>query len=280
MEKQTHFNFWYFVAAMFLILLLQQCWLDARQVETIPYSEFQQLLRDGRVAEIGIAEEYIRGTLTEPTTEGQRFIYTVRVEPSLAEDLDQFGIEYHGIKDDNFLSNVLSWLLPIIVFFAIWMFVFRRVIDRQGMGGLMSIGKSKAKVYMETDTKVTFDDVAGVDEAKDELKEVVAFLREPQSYGRLGARIPKGVLLVGPPGTGKTLLARAVAGEAGVPFFSISGSEFVEMFVASAPLASATCSNRRSARRRASSSSTSWMRWAAPAASRRSAAAWTRRSKR
>ena len=231
MEKQTHFNFWYFVAAMLVILLLQQCWVETRQVETIPYSEFQQLLRDGEVREIGIAEEYIRGTLMEPTTEGQRFIYTVRVEPTLAQDLDQFGIEYHGIKEDDFLSNILSWLLPILVFFAIWMFVLRRVFERQGMGGLMSVGKSKAKVYMETDTKVTFDDVAGVDEAKDELKEIVAFLREPQSYGRLGARIPKGVLLVGPPGTGKTLLARAVAGEAGVPFFSISGSEFVEMFV-------------------------------------------------
>ncbi len=231
MEKQTHFNFWYFVGALLLVLWLQQHWLDSRQVETVPYSEFRQLLRDGRVREIGIADDYIRGTLEEPLADGQRFIYTVRVEPTLAEDLDQFGIEYHGIKESDILSNILSWLLPIVVFFAIWMFVLRRVFERQGMGGLMSVGKSKAKVYLETDTKVTFDDVAGVDEAKDELKEVVAFLREPESYGRLGARIPKGVLLVGPPGTGKTLLARAVAGEAGVPFFSISGSEFVEMFV-------------------------------------------------
>jgi cell division protease FtsH len=117
------------------------------------------------------------------------------------------------------------------IFYLIWTMLFQRVAERQGLGGLMTVGKSRAKVYVETDTKVTFKDVAGVDEAKFELEEVVAFLRDPKSYGRLGARIPKGILLVGPPGTGKTLLARAVAGEAGVPFFSISGSEFVEMFV-------------------------------------------------
>jgi len=119
----------------------------------------------------------------------------------------------------------------VLFFFALWMFLFRRLAEKQGFGGFMSVGKSKAKVYVEKDTKVTFDDVAGVDEAKEELKEVISFLKQPQEYGRLGARIPKGVLLVGPPGTGKTLLARAVAGEAGVPFFSISGAEFVEMFV-------------------------------------------------
>ncbi|MGH6953240.1 MAG: ATP-dependent zinc metalloprotease FtsH, partial [Alphaproteobacteria bacterium] len=123
------------------------------------------------------------------------------------------------------------WIVPVLLFFGLWMFLFRNIAERQGLGGFMAIGKSKAKIYVEKDTKVTFDDVAGVEEAKDELKEVVAFLRDPRQYGRLGARIPKGVLLVGPPGTGKTLLARAVAGEAAVPFFSISGSEFVEMFV-------------------------------------------------
>jgi cell division protease FtsH len=129
------------------------------------------------------------------------------------------------------LSTILSWVLPIFAFYLIWTYGIRRMAERQGFGGLMTIGKSRAKVYVEADTKVTFQDVAGVDEAKYELQEVVAFLRDPKSFGRLGARIPKGVLLIGPPGTGKTLLARAVAGEAGVPFFSISGSEFVEMFV-------------------------------------------------
>ncbi|MCK4867732.1 MAG: ATP-dependent zinc metalloprotease FtsH, partial [Alphaproteobacteria bacterium] len=168
--------------------------------------------------------------------DGPREVVAVRVEPGLADDLDQYGVEYSGKFDSNFLSNILSWILPVLIFFGLYMFVMRRLFDRGGFGGggggsFMSVGQSKAKVYMETAVKVTFDDVAGVDEAKLELQEVVAFLKNPEIYGRLGGRVPKGVLLVGPPGTGKTLLARAVAGEAGVPFFSINGSEFVEMFV-------------------------------------------------
>src|SRR5262249_41935004 len=126
--------------------------------------------------------------------------------------------------------DLLSWVVPAVVFFGLWTFLARRMSQGLG-GGLMSIGKSKAKVYVESDTGVRFDDVAGVDEAKDELREIVEFLKNPEQYGRLGGRMPKGVLLVGPPGTGKALLAKAVAGQAGVPFFSISGSEFVEMFV-------------------------------------------------
>ncbi|MCO0638239.1 AAA family ATPase, partial [Lutimaribacter sp. EGI FJ00014] len=145
-------------------------------------------------------------------------------------ELTKYGVKFDGTAKNTFLSDLLSWVIPIGFFFALWLFFIRRV-ARQGVGGLMTVGKSKAKVYVERDTKVAFSDVAGVEEAKDELKEIVAFLRDPASYGRLGARVPKGILLVGPPGTGKTLLARAVAGEAGVPFFSISGSEFVEMFV-------------------------------------------------
>ena len=140
-------------------------------------------------------------------------------------------MKFSGAIESNFLRDLLSWVLPIALFFGVWMFMYRRFASQQGFGGLMSVGRSKAKVYVETDTKTTFADVAGVDEAKEELKEIVAFLKDPTSYGRLGARVPKGMLLVGPPGTGKTLLARAVAGEAGVPFFSINGSEFVEMFV-------------------------------------------------
>jgi cell division protease FtsH len=137
----------------------------------------------------------------------------------------------NGAPSGGVVQTILSWVVPAVIFYGIWMFLFRHVAERQGFGGLMTVGKSRAKVFVETDTKVTFKDVAGVDEAKFELQELVAFLRDPKSYGRLGARVPKGVLLVGPPGTGKTLLAKAVAGEAGVPFFSISGSEFVEMFV-------------------------------------------------
>src|SRR6185437_6069523 len=173
----------------------------------------------------------IQGTLKEPFPDGRKLFSTTRVDPELASKLTAHGVKVTGAPSSNFFSTILSWVVPIFIFYLIWTYGIRRMAERQGFGGLMSIGKSRAKVYVETDTKVTFRDVAGVDEAKSELQEVVAFLRDPKSFGRLGARIPKGVLLIGSPGTGKTLLARAVAGEAGVPFFSISGSEFVEMFV-------------------------------------------------
>src|SRR3974390_660776 len=153
------------------------------------------------------------------------------VDPQLAEKLAAHGVVVKGAPSGGIIETILSWIVPAIIFYAIWMMLFRRIAERQGLGGLMTVGKSHAKVDGEKDTKGSLKDVAGVDEAKFELEEVVAFLRAPSSYGRLGARIPKGILLVGPPGTGKTLLARAVAGEANVPFFSISGSEFVEMFV-------------------------------------------------
>lgn len=231
MEKKTQINIWYVIAAVWAVVLLQQWWSTSQAVQTIPYSEFQKLLRENQIAEIGIAENFIRGTLRSPRPNGQTKIHTLRVEPALSEDLEKYGITYTGIVESKFLANLLSWVVPIAVFFGLWMFVIRRFANQSGMGGFMSVGKSKAKVYMEKDTQVTFDDVAGVDEAKEELNEVVQFLKDASTYGRLGARIPKGVLLVGPPGTGKTLLARAVAGEAGVPFFSINGSEFVEMFV-------------------------------------------------
>ena len=157
---------------------------------------------------------------------------TTRVDPGLADELTKYGVRYSAQVEQTFLRDLLSWILPVLIFVGVWYFLFRRIAEKQGLGGgFMTVGKSKAKVYMERDTAVTFDDVAGVDEAKVELVEIVTFLKEPEAYGRLGARVPKGVLLVGPPGTGKTLLARAVAGEARVPFFSINGSEFVEMFV-------------------------------------------------
>jgi cell division protease FtsH len=150
----------------------------------------------------------------------------------VAGELAKYGVSFKGATESTLISDLLSWIVPVLLFFGIWMFVFRKIAEKQGLGGgFMSIGKSKAKVYVEQDTKVTFKDVAGVDEAEAELQEIVDFLKDPQRYGRLGGRLPKGILLVGPPGTGKTLLARAIAGEAGVPFFSISGSEFVEMFV-------------------------------------------------
>ena len=186
---------------------------------------------DKDIIKVFVREQYLEVQLKKPLADGRKQFFTTRVEPGLATHLDQFDVEYTGVVESAFLRDLLSWVLPVAFFFGLWVLVFRRFAEKQGVGGFMSIGKSQAKVYVETNTGVTFADVAGADEAKEELKEVVTFLKQPQEYGRLGAHIPKGVLLVGPPGTGKTLLARAVAGESGVAFFSISGSEFVEMFV-------------------------------------------------
>lgn len=232
MENKTQFNVWYFVMATIAVLYLADAWQQYRQVEPIPYSEFQSLLEAGKVKEIAILDNFIQGTLHQPGSDGRDKFITTRVETDLARDLAKYNVEFTGVVQNTWLRDILGWVIPALVFFGLWMFLMRRFAEKQGLGGgFMAIGKSKAKIYMETDTRVTFDDVAGVDEAKDELKEVVNFLKSPQQYSRLGGRLPKGVLLIGPPGTGKTLLARAVAGEAGVPFLSISGSEFVEMFV-------------------------------------------------
>jgi cell division protease FtsH len=231
MNKQTQISVWYFLAALLAVLWLRELWVESRQVEPLPYSEFQRLLKDGQIKEITISDRLIQGTLATPVEGRARFV-TIRVDPELARDLDKYPVKFTGVIESTFFRDVLSWVVPALVFIGIWYFLVRRIAEKQGLGGgFLSIGKSKAKVYVETDTKVTFEDVAGVEEAKEELREIVSFLKDPKSHGRLGGRMPKGVLLVGPPGTGKTLLARAVAGEAGVPFFSISGSEFVEMFV-------------------------------------------------
>ena len=231
MKREHQINFWYIVAAFFAVLLIRDLLVQPEHVRTIPYSEFRALVDQGKVADLVIGPTRITGAFKEPQQDGKvQHFSTVRVEPGLAEDLAQANVSFAGEPEPGLLQNVLAWFAPMLVFVLVWMFLVRPMAMGHG-GGLMSIGKSKAKVYVETDTKVTFADVAGVDEAKDELREIVAFLKDPHGYGRLGARMPKGILLVGPPGTGKTLLARAVAGEAGVPFFSISGSEFVEMFV-------------------------------------------------
>jgi len=230
MEKKTQINLWYVALAVFGVVLLRDLWMQSQAIAPIPYSQFEDLLDQRLIEEVVVGSDYVRGTFTMPQ-DGRGAFVTTRVEPQLAQRLNEAGVTYTGAVENTWLGTLLSWVVPVLFFFALWLFVIRRFAEKQGFGGLMSIGKSKAKIYVETDTKVGFVDVAGVDEAKAELQEIVDFLKAPQDYGRLGARIPKGVLLVGPPGTGKTLLARAVAGEAGVPFFSISGSEFVEMFV-------------------------------------------------
>jgi cell division protease FtsH len=231
MTKQTQFHIGYWLAALAGILLLQYFYTVNQRIEAVPYSQFQQLLKDGKVEKVAVSNRFLQGTLKEPLPSGKKQFVTTRVDPDLAGELQKAGVTYSGEIESTFFTDLLSWVIPALVFFGLWSFLARRMAGGGLGGGLMSIGKSKAKVYVESDTGVRFDDVAGVDEAKDELREIVDFLRNPQEYGRLGGRMPKGVLLVGPPGTGKTLLAKAVAGQAGVPFFSISGSEFVEMFV-------------------------------------------------
>ncbi|MBS8261489.1 ATP-dependent metallopeptidase FtsH/Yme1/Tma family protein [Roseibium polysiphoniae] len=231
MDKKHQINIWYAAGAFFLLLLFQSWWVTYKTVETIPYSEFEQYLEAGNIEEIAVKENTIEGKFRNPLADGKQYFTTTRVDMPLAEMLQKYDVKFTGVIQSTLLRDLMSWVLPMLVLFGLWMFVIRRIAEKQGLGGMMTVGKSKAKVYVETGIETTFDDVAGVDEAKRELQEVVDFLRDPKSYGRLGAHVPKGILLVGPPGTGKTLLARAVAGEANVPFFSISGSEFVEMFV-------------------------------------------------
>jgi cell division protease FtsH len=226
LPPKAHFSIWYFLIAFLLFSYLQQYYFS-KKVETISYSQFKQYIVAGSVSDLTIGPETISGALKGKKPD-EEFI-TVRVaDPDLVKDLDEHKVAYSGHYESQFLSSVLSWVIPIGIFFLIWRFAMKKM--GPGMG-VMSFGRSRAKLFAENETKVTFADVAGIDEAKEELEEVVEFLRTPEKFQKLGGRIPKGVLLVGQPGTGKTLLARAVAGEAKVPFFSISGSEFVEMFV-------------------------------------------------
>ncbi|TLY30173.1 MAG: ATP-dependent zinc metalloprotease FtsH [Nitrospirae bacterium] len=233
--KQKQFSIWYVFIALWALMLIQifvTPFLFLKPME-IPYSEFKAAVAEGKVEEVSIGSTVIHGRMkadpSAPTKEGRLFD-TVRVEdPDLIRDLQAHQVKITGVIESTFLRDLLSWVIPIGLFFAVWLFLLNRM--GQGQGGFMTVGRSKAKIYMEKEVKVGFNDVAGVDEAKEELREVIEFLKTPQKFTRLGGKIPKGILLVGPPGTGKTLLAKAVAGEAGVPFFSISGSEFVEMFV-------------------------------------------------
>lgn len=232
MDKRYQAYILFFIFGYIVVLLAQDFIAEGRSYEPIPYSEFRHHLEQGIINTLDVSSERIKGTYNTPLSDGTTGFTTYRIDPTLANDLAQYDVTLNGAPSESWLTSMLSWLLPFLLVFAIWGFFLRRMVSSQGgLGSMMTLGKSKARVYVETETKVTFADVAGIDEAKDQLKEVVAFLRDPQRYGRLGAHVPKGILLVGPPGTGKTLLARAVAGEAGVPFFSISGSEFVEMFV-------------------------------------------------
>jgi cell division protease FtsH len=231
MEKRVKFSAWYVFLALWAVLIIHSFIVQTFQVKTIPYSEFLMLLDKGEIEDIAITQNYIQGTIknTSDSIKKPQTFNAVRVDdPALTEKLVERGVKFTGVIESTFIRDLLSWIFPIALFVGIWYFIFRRM---SGQQGFMTVGKSKAKIYMEEGLGVTFADVAGVDEAAEELKETVEFLKDPGQFTRLGAKLPKGVLLVGPPGTGKTLLAKAIAGESKVPFFSISGSEFVEMFV-------------------------------------------------
>ena len=227
-KRKIHFSFWYFIIALVVISWLQNQ-MQGAQVNKIPYSEFKEMVRSNRVESLVVEQDKIRGQIKD-AKEGERNFITVRVEdPDLVQLLDEKQIKYSGRLDSKWLEAILSWLLPMALLILFWGFLIRRM--GGGPQGMLSVGKARVKIFAEKEVGITFADVAGIDEAKAELEEIVEFLKVPEKFKRLGGRIPKGVLLVGAPGTGKTLLARAVAGEAGVPFYSMSGSEFVEMFV-------------------------------------------------
>jgi len=198
MNKRNQINFWYVIIAILGVLLVQNLYTQYNKVKPIPYSQFQTLLDQGEVEEVAIADDHIYGTLRKTGADGLKDFVTTRVEPELAEKLDKQGVTYTGVIKNTWIRDLLSWLLPMAIFIAIWLFIIRRMSGGIG-GGLMSIGKSRAKVFVEKETKVSFADVAGVDEAKEELIEIVNFLKDIKGYSYLGGRAPKGVLLVGPP---------------------------------------------------------------------------------
>ncbi|MEE4314176.1 MAG: ATP-dependent zinc metalloprotease FtsH [Desulfofustis sp.] len=229
MEHNTKFNIWYLLAAVWGVLLLQSLIFDQFRPQVIAYSDFIDAVTEDRVIEIAIGQDRITGKMKATDSDDEILFTTVRVDNDLSQTLAEHGVTFSGQVENTFLKALFSWLVPIALFFGIWYLLMRKM--QGGQAGIMSFGRNKAKIIGEKDVDTRFNDVAGADEAKEELQEIVDYLARPQRYLEVGGQMPKGVLLVGPPGTGKTLIARAVAGEAGVPFFSISGSDFVEMFV-------------------------------------------------
>ena len=231
MEKHHKFSIWYVLLGIWVVLIVHNLLVSAFAIRTIPYSEFLNLLKENKIIEVAIRADQIQGKLKEAESGTDKVVMfrTVRVDPETSKLLEQYNVPFKGEIESQFLANLFSWLIPIFIFLGIWFFLMKRMTGQQP--GFMTLGKNKAKIYMQEDIDVRFEDVAGVDESKQELMEVVEFLMNPGKFTEIGGKIPRGTLLVGPPGTGKTMLAKAVAGESGVPFFSMSGSEFVEMFV-------------------------------------------------
>jgi cell division protease FtsH len=231
MQKQYKFSIWYVLLGFWAVLIIHNLLVSAFGIKTIPYSEFLNLLKENKIIEVAIRADQIQGKLKEAEsgTDKEALFRTVRVDPETSKLLEEYNVPFKGEIESRFLANLFSWLIPIFIFLGIWFFLMKRMAGQQP--GFMTLGKNKAKIYMQEDIEERFEDVAGVDESKQELMEVVEFLKDPGKYTEIGGKIPRGTLLVGPPGTGKTMLAKAVAGESGVPFFSMSGSEFVEMFV-------------------------------------------------
>ena len=231
MEKRQKFSIWYILIGIWGVFIIHNMIFSGLSVKTIPYSEFLMLVKEKKVSEVAITQNQIQGRLlNDESASGKGELFrTVRVDSDISNLLEENNVKFKGEIESTFFRDLFSWIVPIFIFVGIWYFMMRRMAGKQP--GFMSLGKNKAKIYMQDDLDVTFDDVAGVDESKQELVEVIDFLKEPQKFTKVGGKIPRGILLVGPPGTGKTMLAKAVAGESGVPFFSLSGSEFVEMFV-------------------------------------------------
>jgi cell division protease FtsH len=230
MEKHYKFSIWYVLLGIWVVLIVQSYIASMFAAQVIPYSQFLGLLKAGKVSEVAVTANQIQGKMkVDGVPNESKAFKTIRVDPDLSNLLDQYKVVYKGEIESTFLRDLFSWVFPLLLFVGVWYFLMKRMGSQQA--GFMTLGKNKAKIYVQNELNVTFDDVAGVDEAKQELVEVIEFLKKPGKFTELGGKIPKGILLVGPPGTGKTLLAKAVAGESGVPFFSLSGSEFVEMFV-------------------------------------------------
>ena len=230
MQKHYKFSLWYVVLGIWVVLIVQNYIASMYAAQIIPYSQFLSLLKAGKITEIAVSANQIQGKMrVDGAPEDFKPFKTIRVDPDLSKVLEQYPVTFKGEIESTFIRDLFSWVFPLLLFVGVWYFLMKKMGGQQA--GFMTLGKNKAKIYMENELNVTFADVAGVDEAKQELVEVIEFLKTPSRFTEIGGRIPKGILLVGPPGAGKTLLAKAVAGESGVPFFSLSGSEFVEMFV-------------------------------------------------